>query len=71
MTLKKKPLENKLGKGENTDNHQFLHVPQSFLSIPNEFLCLTFICIVVCKCFQMLQIIDQSKNLLFGKDLIN
>ena len=34
MTLTKKAFENIVGKGENTDNQDFLHSTQYFLVIP-------------------------------------
>ena len=35
-TLRKKPFENIVGKGENAGNQHFLLFPQSFLSFPNQ-----------------------------------
>ena len=35
-TLKKKPLENSVGKGENAGNQHFLLFPQCFLLFPKQ-----------------------------------
>ena len=36
MTLRKKPFENIVGKGENAGNQHFLLFPQCFLSFPKQ-----------------------------------
>ena len=67
MTLKKKPLENIVGKGENAGNQHFLLFPQCFPSIhPQKNFCfsVTFI-LSSANAFNL----DQSKNLSFGKEL--
>ena len=51
-TLKKKPFENIVGKGENSSNQHFLNFPQCFLPIQNEYLLLIYIYFVLCKCFE-------------------
>ena len=58
-TLKKKPFENIVGKGENADNQHFLLLPQHLLPIPKG--------ISVCKSrlfcnLQMLSILTGQKS---------
>ena len=36
MTLRKKPLENIVGNGENASNQHFLLFPQCFLPFPKQ-----------------------------------
>ena len=38
MTLRKKPFENIVGKGENAVYQHFLHFPQCFLPFPEQIL---------------------------------
>ena len=61
VTLRKKPFENILGKGENADKQHFLFFfPQQFLPFPKQI-----------SIFQLhlLCCLNQSEILLFGKDL--
>ena len=37
MTLRKKPVENIMGKGENARNQHFLLLPQCFLSLQQKY----------------------------------
>ena len=62
MTLKKKPFENIVGKGENAGNQHFLLSRQCFLLI--SVFKLTFILSPANA-----SNLDQSKNLSFGKVL--
>ena len=50
-TLRLKPVENIVGKGENAGNQHFLLFPQSFLRYQKNFHHLSQIWIVVCKLF--------------------
>ena len=50
--LRKKPFENIVGKGENAGNQHFLLCPQCFLPSQVEFLFISYIYNVVCKCFE-------------------
>ena len=68
VTLKKKPFENNVGKGENACNQNFLLFPQCFLPIPKR------ISVVRLHSFcrlQMCSIWTSFKNLLFGEGLSN
>ena len=65
-TLRKKPLENLVGKGENAGNQHFLLFPQCFLLFTKQVLNLPSLYFVVCKYFQFGQDI-----LLFGNELSN
>ena len=51
-TLKKKPFENIVGKGENAGNQYFFLLPQYFLPSQNKFQFFNHIYFVVFKCFQ-------------------
>ena len=52
-TLKKKPFENNVGKGENAGNQHSLLFPQCFLPIPKTtFVFKLHFFFVICKCFQ-------------------
>ena len=67
-TLYKKPFKNIVGKEENAGNQHFLIFFFShnvLYPFQNKFQFFSYIYYVVCKCFQL----DQSKILLFGKEL--
>ena len=51
-TLRKKPFENIVGKGENAGNQHFLLFPQCFLTFPEQFSVFGHIHFVVCKCLE-------------------
>ena len=53
MTLRKKPFENIVGKGENAGNQDFLLFPQCFLLIPKQIT--IFLLLLFCR-LQMLLI---------------
>ena len=65
-TLKKKPFENSVGKGENAGNQHFLLFPHCFLPFFNQIIIFsaTFI-LSSANPFNF----DQPKNLSFGKEL--
>ena len=46
------PFENIVGKGENAGNQHFLLFPQFFYPSQKQFLFLSYIYFLVCKCFQ-------------------
>ena len=50
-TLTKKPFRNIVGKGENAGNQHFLLFHNVFYRFHKEFLFLSYIYFVVCKCF--------------------
>ena len=52
-TLRKRPFENIVGKGENAVNQHFLRFPQCFLPYQNRKLNFTNIWFVVCKCSEL------------------
>ena len=66
-TLKKKPSENIVEKGENAGNQHFLLFPQCFPSYPEQILpCGSLLKFVICKCLQF----GLGSNILsFGKEL--
>ena len=66
VTLKKKPFENYVGKGENAGNQHFLYFPPCFQPIPKEFV---FKLHLFC-CLQNAFNLDRSKNLSFGEELL-
>ena len=55
-TLKKKPFENIVGKGENAGNQHYSFSHIVFYSSHSKFQSLIYIQIVVCKCFQFGQV---------------
>ena len=60
-------FENIMGKGENAGNHHFLIFLQCFLPFPNQVLIFYLNNILLsANAFNL----DQSKILLFGKELI-
>ena len=66
-TLKRKPIENVIGKGENARHQHFLlFLPTVFSSLPKTYFdtSITFI-LSSANAFNL----DQSKNLLFGEEL--
>ena len=52
MTLRKKPFENIVGKGENAGNQHFLLFPR-FLPLTNQILIVHLQLFVVCKCLEV------------------
>ena len=69
MTLKKKVLENIVGKGENADNQAFSPFPIMFSTHPTNNCYLKVTGTFILK-FTNAFSLDQSKNLSFGKELI-
>ena len=67
MTLKKKPFENIVGKGEIAGNQHFIFSPQCFLPIPKRIS--DFKSDLLCY-LQMLSIWTSIKNLSFGEGLM-
>ena len=67
-TLKIKPFENIVGKGENAGNQHFLFSPQYFSTISKTNFIFSVTFILSSAKFNAF-ISDQSKNLLFGKEL--
>ena len=67
MALEKKTSENIVGKGENAGNQHFLLYQQCFLPVPEIFQFFSHIYVVICKINALY--LEQSKNLLFGKEL--
>ena len=67
MTLKKKALENTVGKEENAGNQHFLLFPQCFLFLSQrEIVILEMFNLSSANAFNLV----MSKNLSFGKGLI-
>ena len=67
MTLKKKPFENSVGKGENAGNQHFLLFPGYFLSFPKQIsIFLSHLFLSSANAFNL----DQSTTLSFAKQLI-
>ena len=67
MTLKRKPFENIVGKGENVGNLHFLLFPQCFLPPPKtNFNFSAEFDLSSANAFNL----DQSKDLSFGKELM-
>ena len=67
MPLKMKPFKNIVGKGKNAGNQHFVLFPQYSLSFSEQisfFFSVAFI-LSSANAFHL----DQSKNLLFGKEL--
>ena len=64
MTLRNRPFENIVGKGENADSQHFLLFSQCLLCPKTNFN-FSIIIIVSANSFNL----DQSKNLSFGKEL--
>ena len=64
-TLKKKPFENIMGEGENTDDQHFLLFLQCLLPIPRR---ISFFNLLLFCCLQILSIWTSLK-LSFGKEL--
>ena len=52
MTLRLKPFENTVGKGENAVNQHFSRYPTMFFTPLETFLNLSCAFFVVCKCFE-------------------
>ena len=70
MALRKKPLKNVVGKGENAGCQQFSPFSRIFYSLSKtsfKFFSKIFVLIVVCKINA--SSLDQSKILLFGREL--
>ena len=66
MTLKRKPFENFVGKGENDGIQHFLLFPAMFSTHSKKNFCFKSTVILSSKNVFNL---EQSKNLLFGKEL--
>ena len=66
-TLKKKPFENIVDKGENSGNRHFLLFPQCFLPISKRISMFNLHFYLFCH-LQNASNLDQSKNLSFGKE---
>ena len=67
ITLKQKPFENSVGKGENAGNQHFLLSPQWFLyPAKDRNHNSSYILFVVCKCFEF----GQVQNFVVCKELI-
>ena len=66
MTLRKRPFDNIVGKGENAGHQHFLLYPQCFLPIAKHIL--IFRSHLFCR-LQVLSIWIQTEKLSFGKEL--
>ena len=66
MTLRKKPFENIVGKGENAGNQHFLLFPQCFLPLKKQIS--IFDTHLNCR-VQRFSILDRSKILTFVNEL--
>ena len=66
FSLRKKPFENIVGKGENAGNQHFLLFPQGFLALlKTEIIILATFNLLSANAFNL----DQYRILSFGKDL--
>ena len=65
MTLKQRAFENIAGKGQNAGNQHFLLFPTMFSTLPKTNLNFSFTFLSSANTFHL----DQSKIVLFGKDL--
>ena len=64
MTLRKRPLQNMVGKGENAGNQHFLFFTPCFLPIPKHFNFLIAFNLLSANAFNL----EHFKILLFGKE---